>query len=324
MVDRKMDILRALKGAGKEPISGEELGEKLGISRTMVWKYIKTLEEDGYVIGSSPGSGYVLVSVPDKLYPSEISIGLDTDIIGKELHYFETVDSTNDMAKKMGFKAEEGTVVIAEMQESGRGRKGDRWVSPKGGIWLSVILKPGILPVHAPRLTLMAGVAVVRTIRQFGADASIKWPNDVVIDGKKVCGILTEMDAEVDHIGFVVIGIGINANVSVDELPEELREGSTSLSSINGENINRAAFVQALLRSLEAEYLRFKVEGFSKILEDWISLSDTIGRQVEVITPQKIIAGKATGITAEGALIVETAEGMQEVMAGRCIYKINK
>ncbi|WP_135613115.1 biotin--[acetyl-CoA-carboxylase] ligase [Methanococcoides sp. AM1] len=321
MVDRKMDILIALKEAGKEPISGEELGERLGISRTMVWKYIKGLEEDGYVIGSSPGSGYNLVSVPDKLYPSEISIGLDTDIIGKELHYFETVDSTNDMAKKMGFKAEEGTVVIAEMQESGRGRKGDRWVSPKGGIWLSVILKPGILPAHAPRLTLMAGVAVAKTIRQFGVDASIKWPNDVVIGNKKVCGILTEMDAEVDHIGFVVIGIGINANVSVEELPEELRDSSTSLSSIKGESINRASFVQALLRSLETEYLRFKVEGFSKILEDWISLSDTIGSQVEVITPQKIIAGKATGITAEGALIVETAEGVKEVMAGRCIYK---
>ncbi len=316
-----MDILIALKEAGKEPISGEELGERLGISRTMVWKYIKGLEEDGYVIGSSPGSGYNLVSVPDKLYPSEISIGLDTDIIGKELHYFETVDSTNDMAKKMGFKAEEGTVVIAEMQESGRGRKGDRWVSPKGGIWLSVILKPGILPAHAPRLTLMAGVAVAKTIRQFGVDASIKWPNDVVIGNKKVCGILTEMDAEVDHIGFVVIGIGINANVSVEELPEELRDSSTSLSSIKGESINRASFVQALLRSLETEYLRFKVEGFSKILEDWISLSDTIGSQVEVITPQKIIAGKATGITAEGALIVETAEGVKEVMAGRCIYK---
>ncbi|NYT20063.1 MAG: biotin--[acetyl-CoA-carboxylase] ligase [Methanosarcinales archaeon] len=321
MVDRKMDILRALKEAGKKPISGEELGEKLGISRTMVWKYIKILEEDGYTIESSPGSGYVLVSVPDKLYPSEISIGLDTAIIGKELHYFETVDSTNDMAKKMGIKAEEGTVVIAEMQESGRGRKGDPWVSPKGGIWLSVILKPSILPVHAPRLTLMAGVAVARTIREFGVDASIKWPNDVVIDGRKVCGILTEMDAEVDHIGFVVIGIGINANVSMDELPEELRGSSTSLSSVKGEPINRAAFVQALLRSLENEYLRFKVEGFPKILEDWISLSNTIGRHVEVVTPQKIITGKATGVTVDGALIIETSEGVQEVIAGRCIYK---
>lgn len=321
MADRKMDIIRALKEAGKEPISGEELGEKLGISRTMVWKYVKALEEDGYVIESSPGAGYVLVSVPDKLYPSEISIGLDTSIIGTEIHYFETLDSTNDMAKKMGLTAEEGTVVIAEMQESGRGRKGDRWVSPKGGIWLSVILKPGILPAHAPRLTLMAGVAVASTIRQFGAEASIKWPNDVVIGDRKVCGILTEMDAEADHIGFVVIGIGINANVSVEELPEELRDGSTSLSSIKGENINRAAFVQALLRSLETEYLRFKVDGFPKIMEDWISLSNTIGRQVEVITPHKLIAGKATGITADGALIVKTAEGMQEVMAGRCIYK---
>ncbi|MEL4305149.1 biotin--[acetyl-CoA-carboxylase] ligase [Methanococcoides sp. LMO-2] len=321
MADRKMDIIRALKEAGDAPISGEDLGEKLGISRTMVWKYIKALEEDGYVIESSPGAGYVLVSTPDKLYPAEISIGLDTSIIGKDIHYFETVDSTNDMAKKMGLKAEEGTIVVAEVQENGRGRKGDPWISPKGGIWLSVILKPSILPAHAPRLTLMAGVAVANTMRQFGVDASIKWPNDVVIGKKKICGILTEMDAEADHIGFVVIGIGINANIPVEELPEELREGSMSLSSIKGECINRAEFVQALLRSLETEYLRFKVDGSTKILEDWMSLSNTIGRQVDVITPHKIISGKATGINADGALIVENDEGVHEVIAGRCIYK---
>ncbi|WP_440952547.1 biotin--[acetyl-CoA-carboxylase] ligase [Methanococcoides sp. FTZ1] len=321
MADRKMDIIRALKEAGKEPISGEELGEQLGISRTMVWKYIKNLEEDGYVIESSPGSGYTLVSAPDKLYPSEISIGLDTSIMGKEVHYFETLDSTNDLAKKMGPKAEEGTVVIAETQESGRGRKGDHWVSPKGGIWLSVILKPGILPAHAPRLTLMAGVAVANTMRQFGIDASIKWPNDIVIGEKKVCGILTEMDAEADHIGFVVIGIGINANVSVEELPEEFRGSSTSLSSVIGESINRAEFVRDLLRSLESEYMRFKIDGFDKILDDWTSLSNTIGRQVDVITPHKIVSGKAVGVTPDGALVVEDEEGLHEVMAGRCIYK---
>ncbi|MGM0770016.1 MAG: biotin--[acetyl-CoA-carboxylase] ligase [Halobacteriota archaeon] len=321
MVDRKMDIIRALKEAGDTPISGEDMGEKLGISRTMIWKYIKNLEEDGYVIESSPGAGYVLVSTPDKLYPAEISIGLDTSIIGKEIHYFKTVDSTNDMAKKIGLKAEEGTIVVAEVQENGRGRKGDKWISPKGGIWLSVILKPSILPAHAPRLTLMAGVAVANTMRQFGVDACIKWPNDVVIGKKKICGILTEMDAEADHIGFVIIGIGINANIPVEELPEELREGSMSLSSIKGERINRVEFVQALLRSLETEYLRFKVDGFTKILDDWISLSNTIGRHVEVITPHKIITGIVNGINADGALIVENDEGVYEVIAGRCIYK---
>lgn len=316
-----MDIIKALKEAGEAPISGEDLGEKLGISRTMVWKYIKALEEDGYVIESSPGAGYILVSTPDKLYPAEISIGLDTSIIGKDIRYFETVDSTNDMAKKIGPNAEEGTIVVAEVQESGRGRKGDPWVSPKGGIWLSVILKPSILPAHAPRLTLMAGVAVANTMRQFGVDASIKWPNDVVIGKKKICGILTEMDAEADHIGFVVIGIGINANLSVEELPEELRENSMSLSSIKGECINRGEFVQALLRSLETEYLHFKVNSFTKILDEWVSLSNTIGKDVDVITPHKIITGKATGINSDGALVVENDEGLHEVIAGRCIYK---
>lgn len=321
LVDRKIDVIRALKEAGNVPISGEDLGKKLGISRTMIWKYIKNLEEDGYVIESSPGTGYVLVSTPDKLYPAEIIIGLDTSIIGNDIHYFETVESTNDVAKKMGLEAEEGTIVVAEVQEKGRGRKGDPWLSPKGGIWLSVILKPSILPAHASRLTLMAGIAVANTMRQFGVDASIKWPNDVVIGNKKICGILTEMDAEADHIGFVIIGIGINANVPVEELPEELRGSSISLSSIKGELINRAEFVQVLLRSLETEYLRFKVDGFTKILEEWISLSNTIGREVDVITPHKIITGKATGINVDGVLIVENDEGVHEVIAGRCIYK---
>lgn len=316
-----MDIIRALKKAGNDSISGEELGDRLGISRTMVWKYIKALGEEGYVIKSLPGSGHVLVSAPDKLYPSEIMDGLDTSIIGGDIRYFDEVDSTNDIAKKMGSLSDEGTVVIAEMQDSGRGRKGDHWVSPRGGVWMSVILKPNVVPAYAPRFTLMAGVAVARAIREFGIEASLKWPNDVLVGDKKVCGILTEMDAETDQINFVVIGIGINVNVLLEDLSEDFRSSSTTLSEVKGEELDRIAFVQALLRALEDEYVRSKTLGFSSILEEWKSLSSTIGRDVDVVTPQRMISGKAVGITENGTLLVETAEGMEEIVAGSCIHR---
>ncbi|NPE28086.1 biotin--[acetyl-CoA-carboxylase] ligase [Methanococcoides sp. SA1] len=321
MTDKKMDIIRALKRAGTDPISGEELGERLGISRTMVWKYMKALGEEGYVIRSTPGSGHVLVSAPDKLYPSEIMDGLDTGIIGGDIRYFDDVDSTNDVAKKMGSSSDEGTVVIAEMQDSGRGRKGGHWMSPRGGVWMSVILKPNVVPAYAPRFTLMAGVAVAKTIRDLGVEASLKWPNDVLVGDKKVCGILTEMDAESDQINFVVIGMGINVNVSIEDLSEDIRSSSTSLSEIKGEELDRIAFVQALLRALEDEYVRSKALGFDLILDEWKSLSSTIGRDVDVVTPQRMISGKAVGITENGTLLVETSEGLEEVIAGSCIHR---
>lgn len=316
-----MDIIKALKDSGAEPISGEELGTKLGISRTMVWKYIKALGDEGYVIRSIPGSGHILQSSPDKLYPSEIKDGLDTDLIGGDIRYFDVVDSTNDVAKDIGASSDEGAIVIAEMQEGGRGRKGGHWISPRGGVWMSIILKPNNSPSFASRFTLMAGVAVAKTIREFGIEASLKWPNDVLVGEQKVCGILTEMDAEVEHINFIVVGMGINVNVAVDDLSEDIRPNSTSLSAIKGNDIDRTSFVQTLIRAFEVEYVRSRSQGFSSILEDWITLSGTIGRNVDVITPHKVISGKAKGITESGTLLVETAEGVQEIIAGSCIHK---
>lgn len=325
MGDKRSRIIKALKDAQKSPVSGEELGLKLGISRTMVWKYIKSLQADGYEIESSPKRGYVLKSVPQLLYPEEIQMGLKTTLLGQKIHYFEEVNSTNIIAKEIAASEEEGALVIAETQKGGRGRMGREWVSPHGGIWMSVILKPGIPLRHASRLTLVAGLAVANVIRDMGLDARIKWPNDVRINGKKVCGILTEAKAEVDRVDYIVLGIGINVNMDLKDIPESFRAGSTTLKVELGKHIKRVSFLQDFLFELEQQYINFKTQPFSHILNGWLALSDTIGRDVKVTTPSRIIEGKAVGVTPDGALIIRKADDTrEEIIAGRCIYARSK
>ena len=321
MGDKRSRIIKALKDAQESHVSGEDLGTKLGISRTMVWKYIKSLQADGYEIESSPKRGYVLKSVPQFLYPEEIQMGLKTTLLGKKIHYYDEVTSTNSVAKEIASSAEEGTLVIAEVQKGGRGRMGREWVSPHGGIWMSVILKPGISLRHASRLTLVAGLAVANVIRNMGLDARIKWPNDVRINEKKVCGILTETKAEVDRVEYVVLGIGIDVNMDLKDIPESFREGSTTLKAEFGRHVNRVSFLQDLLFELEQQYINFKTQPFSQILNDWLALSDTVGREVKVTTPSRIIEGKAVGVTPDGALVIRKADNTkEEIIAGRCIY----
>ncbi len=314
--DKILEKLIANKG---RPVSGEGLASELSISRSSVWKHIRALKEEGYMIESSTNLGYSLVGSPDKLMPGEIKAGLKTDIIGKELQYFKETESTNILAREMARSVDEGTVVIAESQTGGRGRMGRKWISPEGGIWLSIILKPRIQPLYAPRITLMAGVAVARTILSYGLGARIKWPNDVLIKGKKVCGILTEIGAELDTIEYVVVGIGIDANVDMESFPEEVRESSTSLKKELGKQINRIEFVQKLLEEFEILYMKFQKESFSSILEEWRNMSATIGEWVKITTQTRTIYGEAIGVDSEGALILETGEGkLEKVVAGAC------
>lgn len=319
------EIMRLLKEADGNPVSGEELGEKLGISRAMVWKYISYLKSGGYEIESYPKKGYILKVIPDMLYPEEIKSNLSTTLIGNDILYFTDIESTNNFAKQVADEAEEGTVIVAETQKSGRGRLGRNWQSPRGGINLSVILKPNISLDNAARLTLMAGLAVANTIRSFGLDARIKWPNDVLINGKKVSGILTEVNAEMEQIEFIVVGIGINANVDINEFPPGIKEKATSLKKELGRDISRITFVQKLLYEFEQQYINFKTQKFSHILAEWINLSDTIGKEVAIMTPSKIIEGKAIGITDTGAISVLTKEGKRvNLIAGRCVYTRTK
>lgn len=268
---------------------------------------------------SSIKEGYTLVGSPDVLAPAEIKAGLKTSMMGKNIHYFKETESTNILARDMAGSVDEGTVVIAESQTGGRGRMGRKWISPEGGIWLSVVLKPRMQPLHAPRITLLAGVAVAKTIRNIGLPAKIKWPNDVLINGKKVCGILTEIGAEMDSIQYVVVGVGIDANVDTETFPEEFRDSSTSLKNELGHDINRVEFVQRLLSEFESLYMKFQKEGFSSILEEWRNMSATIGEWVKITTQSRIIYGEAVGVDSDGALILETGEGrLEKIVAGNC------
>lgn len=315
----KDKILEKLIISKGEPVSGEELADELSVSRSAIWKHIKTLRDEGYMIESSTNTGYRLVKTPDTLAPGEIKAGLKTNIIGKDIKYFEETESTNIIAREIAESVEEGTVVIAESQTGGRGRLGRKWISPEGGIWLSIIIKPKIQPLYAPRITLLAGVSVAKTIRSFGLPAKIKWPNDVLINGKKVCGILTEIEAEIDLIDYCVVGIGIDANVDTDSFPEEIRESSTSLKKELGHDINRVELLQKLLSEFEALYLRFQKDGFPSILEEWRDMSATIGEWVKITTQTRTIYGEAVGVDNEGALILETGEGqLEKILAGNC------
>ncbi len=321
MSNKRLEIIKILKGSEGKAVSGEKLGNQLGISRTMVWKYIKSLVKEGYGIESSPKIGYTLTSMPDLLYPDAIRMGLRSTLIGQKIYHFDELTSTNITAKELAYDAEDGTIVIAEVQKGGRGRLGREWLSPPGGIWMSVILKPTISLAHASRLTLVAGIAISKAMRKLGVDARIKWPNDILVNGKKVCGILTEVNAEMELVDYIVVGIGINANVDMDEFSDDVRNVATTLMSELEEPIDRISFIQDVLFELEQEYIRFRTQPFSGILDEWISLSDTIGQQVSITTPHKILEGKAVGMTDDGALVVESSDGTREdVMAGLCIY----
>ena len=316
----RMTIVEMLKKAGKDFISGESIAGELGISRTAVWKHIQKLREHGYQIISSERRGYQLKDAPDLLLPSEIQIGLDTQIIGKEMKYFPSVDSTNHEAKALAYHgAAEGTIVVAEEQDSGKGRLDRNFYSPRGkGIWFSVILRPKFLPHDAPKFTLMAAVAVAEAMARFNLKAQIKWPNDIMFDGRKLVGILTEITGELARINYMVIGIGINVNMSRADFPEELQNVAASLSEMSGEDLSRVEIFRAVLEEFDKLYLEVKAEGFDKVIDRWKKYNVTLGKNVRVISAGdgESFTGKAIDLDEDGALVVETSQGRRTVYAG--------
>ncbi len=316
----RMTIVEMLKKAGEDFISGESIAGELGISRTAVWKHIQKLREHGYQIISRERRGYQLKDAPDLLLPSEIQIGLNTQIIGKEMKYFPSVDSTNRVAKALAYHgAEEGTIVVAEEQDSGKGRLDRNFYSPRGkGIWFSVILRPKILPHDAPKFTLMAAVAVAEAMARFNLKAEIKWPNDIMFDGRKLVGILTEITGELARITYMVIGIGINVNMSREDFPEELQSVAASLAEMNGEDLSRVELFRAVLEEFDKLYREVSASGFDKIIERWKKYNVTLGKNVRVISAGdgESFTGKAIDLDEDGALVVETAQGRRTVYAG--------
>ncbi len=310
----KQEILKAFHDRPNQFISGEELSQTCGCSRTAVWKHIEELRQEGYEIEAVRKSGYRLVKSPDSILSEEIMVGLDTKRIGRQVITYDTVLSTQFLAHEAAAKgAAEGTIILAEQQSSGKGRMGRPWHSPKGsGIWMSLILRPQIPLPKSPQITLLTAVAMTKTIREFvGAEALIKWPNDIFINDKKVCGILTELNAESDQINYLIVGIGINVNLSESDFPVELRDIATSLQIAGGRPIKRASFIQEFCRIFERVYDAYLEHGFAPIRAAWEANAYTIGKKVQVRTNQSTLYGTAIGLDPEGVLLVEDQQGNQ-------------
>ena len=315
----RQKVLHLLRGAGEKYISGAQIAERLGVSRTAVWKHIRELQTEGYEIVSQLHHGYRLQEVPDRLLPGEIQNGLQTQRFGKDVVYYDEVVSTNTAAKRLAAEgAHEGTIVISETQLGGRGRMDRSFFSPKGkGIWCSLILRPPFLPQDAPKCTLLAATALVLAMADFHLTAGIKWPNDIMAGGKKLVGILTEMSAEMDKINYLVVGMGINVNILPEDFPAELQDKATSLAILQGECLSRVKFLQAVLERLEQLYeIVLRTESFAEVLNLWRKYSLTLGNQVSVIGPKETFQGEALDIDADGALLVQTEHGIRRVLAG--------
>ncbi len=309
MIDEK--IISVLKSHRDGYVSGEDLSKSSGVSRAAIWKHVENLRAEGYEIEATPHLGYRLIKIPDKLIPSEIKSGLNTKIFARDILSYKKIDSTNVMAYGLAEKGlKEGVVVLAEEQVKGKGRLGRTWVSPPGcGIYLSCILRPSMPPSEIPKLTLTASVCVARAIRELtGLLAMIKWPNDILIDSKKVCGILLEMKAEQDKVDFVIVGIGVNVNAPVKSLPK----GATSLKAELGEDVSRVRLTQKILESLEAGYTLLCKNGFPKIIEEWKEYSGMLGSRVRVLLPNREFEGAAADIDQDGALLVRLDNGFIE------------
>lgn len=295
----KQKILNILQSADGY-VSGEKISDELGISRAAVWKHIKKFKSDGYEIESVTNKGYRLISSPDIITEAAIKNGLNTKFIGQNIFVYSETDSTNNRAKEE-HNAPDGSLFITEIQNHGKGRLGRGWEAPAGvGIWMSLLLKPDLSPSDVTQITLIAGLAVCHGL---GHNAKIKWPNDIVIGSKKVCGILAEMSAEINMVNYVVCGIGINVNIETFE--GELAKKATSLLIETGEKHNRARIVQRVLTEFEALYTDFLQNGLENILPEYKSLCVTLNRDVQVVYKHETLIAKAVDIDENGSLIVE-------------------
>lgn len=302
-------------------VSGEEISRELGVSRSAVWKHISALRDTGYVVEAVPSRGYRLVTAPDILNVEEISANLASSIIGRRLICLEKTASTNADAFKVAEEgAVEGTTVIADAQTGGKGRMGRIWLSPpRVNLYCSIILRPPVMPYEAPQLTFLTAVAVSQAIEAVtGLKPEIKWPNDVLINGKKVAGLLNEMSAETDGIKFVILGLGVNLNMSAAQFATDLRYPATSLLLEAGRPVARVDFATHLLNCLDRLYVNFLAEGFDQVREEWQKRCNAHGRQVTVSDGgAEITTGWFCGIDSDGALLLRADNGnVERILSG--------
>lgn len=300
-------------------VSGQELCEELQVSRTAVWKVINQLKEEGYEIESVPRKGYRILARPDVVTAEEVGSRLETKWAARTIYFYETTGSTNINAAEFAEKgAPEGTLVVAEEQGTGKGRRGRHWVTPRGSaIAMSMVVRPQIAPMNVSMVTLVMGLAVASACREFcSVEAKIKWPNDVVVDGRKICGILTEMFSEIDYIKYLVIGTGINT--AVEEFPPELQQRAVSLHSIMGSRPDRAGLIAVCMKYFEKYYETFlETQDFSRLKEVYNELLVGIGGTVKVLEPGNEYTGISEGINDRGELLVRREDGtLEAVYAG--------
>ncbi|MBM7703333.1 biotin--[acetyl-CoA-carboxylase] ligase [Metabacillus iocasae] len=311
--DIRRTLLEMFTNSKEEYVSGQKISDMLGCSRTAVWKHIEDLRKEGYELEAVRKKGYRIVNKPNKVSENELILGLQTKKIGQHVHYEEVVESTQKIAHRLAQEGvQEGTVVVAEEQTSGRGRLDRVWHSPKGtGVWMSIILRPTVPPQNAPQLTLLTAVAVVQAIQEVtGISPQIKWPNDILIEGKKAVGILTEMQADADRIHSVIIGIGINVNQQQQDFSDAIKDIATSLAAETGELINRATLMQTIFLKIESLYEEYLKNGFGLIKVLWETYAISIGKRIIARTLRGSIEGWAKGITEDGVLLVEDDLGV--------------
>jgi BirA family biotin operon repressor/biotin-[acetyl-CoA-carboxylase] ligase len=301
-------------------VSGERISDELGVSRTAVWKHIRNLRQVGYQIEAIPSRGYQLQQSPDVLMPEAIQSGLECQLVGSRIISLDEADSTNLQACRLGDEgADDGLVVIADRQSSGKGRMGRQWESPGGvNLYASILLRPPVLPFEAPKLTFLSAVAVCRAIKNCtGLQPTVKWPNDILLNGDKVAGLLNEMSSETDQVHYVVLGIGVNLNMNAEQFPDDLRYPATSLAIATGKAVSRLAFTRSLLQELDALYQIYLEQGSVPIFAAWTELCDLTGKEVQVDCNHLLIEGTMVGLGDDGALLVRTSAGkIESIYAG--------
>ena len=309
------------------PISGEAISNELGITRSAVWKHIQELRAMGYDIFSSQKEGYKLTHTSNKLLPYEIHKKLKTQFIGKKIRYLENTPSTIWVGKQMCLEGDvgkmHGMVIIAEEQTGGIGRMGRAWVSPSGGIWITVVLKPRMPIDHIFMITMAGSIAIARAIRkEFDLGALIKWPNDIFIGNKKVAGLLLELDAEADSVHYCLLSIGIDVNVPLNQFSPALQKDITSISAEVGHEVDRASFLARILKEFESRYLLVESGEYETITREWKSLSCTLENRVQIRTLKNSFEGEAIDIDEFGALIIRKDNGkLERVISGDCYQK---
>ncbi len=313
----KKEILEILND--KEYISGEKIGKKLNVSRTSVWKQINNLKKMGYVIESVKNKGYKIKSRPDIPLELEIKRNLNTEVIGRKIKYFKTLPSTNTYAKKNIEKnLNDGTIIISKVQTKGRGRKNRFWSSNKGGLWFSIVLYPDISPDRGIFITMSASISIYKAIKEkTGIDSEIKWPNDILINKKKLCGILTEFDAETDKINYAIVGIGINFD---NDIKDSLKNIATSIKRESKKKISRVDFLKSIIENFDFYYSYVKKGEYDKIRKEWLKYSKIIGKKIKVTQNKESLIGIVEKVDKNGFLILNTKKEKIRILSGDIEY----